>query len=72
MASKRCNRCIEKRANDVTLSLDEYLIEHISIYATAQRKNCGYTELIPELFAMSKGKNAEFAREVLREAGVIL
>ena len=60
---------LQIHADHDNITLDEYMQSNISIYA-AERNDAvdgSYTEIIAELFSMSKGREPEFANWVLGE-----
>ena len=63
---------LNERANNDKISVEKYITNHISSYASARVKKTPFTELVAEIVSMRSGKNGEFAEELLREAGVIL
>lgn len=69
---KRLIDVLNKRAVNDKISIEKYIIDHISTYASARVKKEPFTELVAEIVSMKSGDNREFAEELLREAGVNL
>ena len=65
---------LKKEASDVNISLDEYIVSHISSYAIATNENGEklYDELISELYSMKNGEESSFALKLLERVGVQL
>lgn len=63
---------LQEEALSANISLDKLIKEQVSIYALSSKENNWLCELVPELYAMSKGSQPNYAIDLFRKAGVPL